>query len=141
MEFIDKLAWVRIENKKILSTRSKWKDAYYIPGGKREKITDTSGLTRLESDQQALVREIKEEPDVDIVPATIKFMGEFKTQAHGKALGTLVRMRCYTADYTGELKPCAEVEEIVWLKHEGKTKSSPVDIIIMDWLYNKKMID
>ena len=141
MEFIDKLAWVRIENKKILSTRSKWKDAYYIPGGKREKITDTSGLTRLESDQQALVREIKEELDVDLVPATIKFMGEFKTQAHGKALGTLVRMRCYTADYTGDLKPSGEIEEMVWLAHSDKEKTAPVDIIIMDWLHKKGLID
>jgi len=34
--FIDKLAWIYIKDKKILSTRSQSKDTYYIPGGKRE---------------------------------------------------------------------------------------------------------
>ncbi len=33
---IDKIAYIRIENGKILSTRSKGKTKYYIPGGKRE---------------------------------------------------------------------------------------------------------
>ena len=33
---IDKIAWIRLEDGKILSTRSRGKDVYYIPGGKRE---------------------------------------------------------------------------------------------------------
>lgn len=33
---IDKLAWVYLKDKMILSTRSKRNDTYYIPGGKRE---------------------------------------------------------------------------------------------------------
>lgn len=48
MELIDKLAWIYIKDKKILSTRSKGKDAWYIPGGKRELG---------ESDHEALFRE------------------------------------------------------------------------------------
>jgi 8-oxo-dGTP diphosphatase len=48
---IDKLAWIYIENKHLLSTRSKGKDTYYIPRGKRELG---------ETDQEALLREIKE---------------------------------------------------------------------------------
>lgn len=38
--FIDKLAWVYLKDKMILSTRSKKNDTYYIPCGKRE--TDES---------------------------------------------------------------------------------------------------
>ncbi len=140
-DLIDKVAWIEIENRKLLSTRSKWKDKYYIPGGKREKVADISGLTRLESDQQTLIREIKEELDVDILPQTIKFMGEFKAQAHGKPQGVFVRMRCYTADYTGQLKPSGEVEEIFWLVHEDKEKSSHVDVLILDYLHKKGLID
>lgn len=35
---IDKIAYIRVENGKILSTRSKGRKKYYIPGGK-EKAT------------------------------------------------------------------------------------------------------
>ena len=34
---IDKLGWIYIKNKKLLGVRSKGKDVYYIPGGKRER--------------------------------------------------------------------------------------------------------
>lgn len=56
MRIIDKLAWIAIDNKMVLSTRSFGKDKFYIPGGKRE-----AG----ESDEQALLREIKEELNVE----------------------------------------------------------------------------
>tara|TARA_B110000091_G_C13636844_1_gene399494 strand:- start:354 stop:515 length:162 start_codon:yes stop_codon:yes gene_type:complete len=46
---IDKIAFIEIQEGKILSTKSKGKTKYYIPGGKRE-----SG----ESDEQTLIREI-----------------------------------------------------------------------------------
>jgi len=41
MTRIDKIAWIRVEDGKILSTRSRGKDVYYLPGGKREP--DESG--------------------------------------------------------------------------------------------------
>ena len=37
MKSIDKLAWIELQNKSILSTKSFGKDKFYIPGGKREK--------------------------------------------------------------------------------------------------------
>ncbi|MEK6909452.1 MAG: NUDIX domain-containing protein, partial [Candidatus Aenigmatarchaeota archaeon] len=82
MDIIDKLAWVRIEDRKILVTRSKGKDVWYIPGGKREQG---------ESDQEALIREIREELSVDLILETIKYVGTFKAQAHGKPEGVLVQ--------------------------------------------------
>ncbi len=107
MTFIDILAWIEIKNKKLLFSLSKGKDKYYIPGGKREGN---------ESDKEALIREIKEELSVDLVPKTIKFLQEFSAQAHGKPEGTFVRIRCYTAEYRGQIKPDNEIEEVVWLK-------------------------
>jgi 8-oxo-dGTP diphosphatase len=128
---IDKLAWIHIENKRLLSTRSRGKDIYYIPGGKREPG---------ESDEQALLREVKEELDVDLLRDTITFLGTFEAQAHGKEEGTLVRMTCYTADFSGELRASAEVEEALWLDYKDKDKSSPVDQIIFDWLKDRQLI-
>jgi 8-oxo-dGTP diphosphatase len=36
MKEIDKIAFIETENGQILSTKSKGKSKYYIPGGKRE---------------------------------------------------------------------------------------------------------
>ena len=41
--------------------------------------------------------------------------GVFEAQAHGKPEGTMVRMTCFTADYTGALQASEEVEELKWV--------------------------
>ncbi len=129
---IDKLAFIEIQNRKILQTRSFGKDKWYIPGGKREEN---------ETDQQTLIREIKEELQIDLIPETITYYGTFEAQAHGKSEGTLVRMTCYTAKYQGELKPNAEIEKIDWFNYSRREDISPVDKIIFDDLKNKSLID
>ncbi|MFA5962079.1 MAG: NUDIX domain-containing protein [Parcubacteria group bacterium] len=130
-QFIDKLAYIHLKDEKVLETLSKGKDTWYIPGGKREKD---------ETDQEALIREIKEELCVDLVPDTIKHYGTFETQAHGKPLGTVVRMTCCTADYKGELKPDAEIEKMAFFTYSQKPMTSPVDHLIFDDLYSKGLI-
>lgn len=122
---IDKLALIEIKNQKILSTRTRGKDIYYIPGGKRENG---------ESDTEALIREISEELTVKLIPSSITFFGEFRAQAHGHPEGTLVNMRCYIASYTGSLQAAAEIEELTWLSYVDKYRVSPVDQIIFDHL-------
>lgn len=46
---IDKIAWIHLENGAILSSRSRGKDVYYIPGGKREPGEVTSTLSSARS--------------------------------------------------------------------------------------------
>ncbi len=123
---IDKIAWIRLQDGAILSSRSRGKDIYYLPGGKREPG---------ESDIDTLVREIHEELSVAIVADSIEHVGTFHAQAHGHPEGTMVRMTCYTADYQGVLRPDNEIEEIVWLTHADRHRVSPVDQIIFDHLY------
>lgn len=131
MQWIDKLAWIYIEDRKVLSTRSRGKDTWYFPGGKRE-----TG----ESDEEALVREIKEELTVDLLPESLQFFGKFEAQAHGHAEGITVVMTCYLANYQGVLNPDAEIEELAWLTYADKSKSSAVDQIIFDYLKNHNFI-
>ncbi|MFC7546591.1 NUDIX domain-containing protein [Plantactinospora sp. GCM10030261] len=126
MTVIDKVAWIRLEGGAILSSRSRGKDVYYIPGGKRE-----TG----ESDIDTLIREIREELSVDIVADTARPAGTFQAQAHGHPDGTMVRMSCYTADYRGILRPSSEIAEMVWLTHADRDRVSPVDRIIFDHLH------
>ena len=132
MKEIDKIAFIYIKDGKILSTLSKGKDTYYIPGGKREEN---------ETDEQTLIRECKEELTIDIRKETIKYYGTFEAQAHGKAEGILVRMTCYMADFEGELKPDSEIQEMIWLDYSNlNVKISPVDQLIFKDLYDKGFI-
>ncbi len=132
MKKIDKLAWLYIDNRKVLSTRSKGKDTFYFPGGKRETN---------ESDAAALIREIKEELTVDLLPGSLKFFGTFEAQAHGHAAGIQVTMTCYEAHYNGTLKANAEIDEIVWLTFADKERSSAVDQLIFDYLKEHDLVD
>ncbi|MGC7102010.1 NUDIX hydrolase [Amycolatopsis lurida] len=126
MTAIDKIAWIRLESGRILSTRSRGKDVYYLPGGKREPG---------ETDVQTLVREIDEELTVAIAPASAVCVGTFQGQAHGHTTGIEVRMTCYTAEYQGTLAPSSEIEELVWLGYADRDRVSPVDQIIFDHLH------
>lgn len=129
---IDKLAWIELKNKSILSTRSYGKDKYYIPGGKRE-IGET--------DEQTLIREIQEELNVTVDSKTLQYIGTFEAQSHGHAEGVIVKMTCYSGQYSGELKASSEIEEIKWLNFSDKDKISEVDKLIFDSLHKNNLLD
>ena len=132
MKEIDKIAWIYLKDNKILSTLSKGKNKFYIPGGKRE-----TG----ETDAQTLLREIKEELTVDIIPSSIKPMGIFTAQSDGATIGINVKMTCYFANYEGELKASSEIEKIVWLTFSDLDKISAVDKLIFQFLHSKELLD
>ncbi|RNI29132.1 NUDIX hydrolase [Rufibacter latericius] len=131
METIDKLAWIEIKDGHILSSRSKGRTKYYIPGGKREPS---------ENDFTALSREIKEELTVDLVEETVNYFGTFQAQADNHAEGVEVKMTCYTGAYKGTIQPASEIEEVVWLSYADREKVSPVDQIIFDWLKEEELL-
>lgn len=130
--YIDKLAFIFIKDKKVLSTLSKGKDAWYIPGGKREGK---------ESDIEALIREVKEELSVDLQPKTISYYGTFQAQAHGKPIGVKVRMTCYTAHFEDVLKANNEIEKIDFFDSTTQEPLSPVDYLIFADLKEKNLIN
>ncbi|MBT8281959.1 MAG: NUDIX domain-containing protein [Muriicola sp.] len=125
---IDKLAWVRVENKRILCVRSQGKELFYIPGGKREKG---------ESDVMALSREIREELQVKLDTGSFTFLENFEAQADSMPAGILVRMRCYESSYTGTLQPDSEIAEMQWLDYNEREKVSKVAQLVFDYLKNQ----
>jgi len=129
---IDKLAWLHIENKKLLAVRSHDKTLFYIPGGKRELG---------ESDEQALTREIKEEISVDIYQNSIKYAERFSAQADSKNEGIIVKLTCYYADHEGELKPDSEIAELRFLTSTDKELCSLATLKVIDWLYKRDLIE
>ncbi len=128
---IDKLGWIFLQDSRVLCARSKGKDTYYVPGGKREPG---------ETDAEALIREIEEELSVRLKPDTIAPFGTFEAQAHGKAEGVVVKISCYTAEYEGELTPASEIEEIAWLSYGDRDKISAVTQILFDRLHELNLI-
>ena len=131
MHLIDKLAWIEIQDNRILLTRSYGKDKYYIPGGKRE---------RGETDEQALIREISEELSVTIDESSLQSVGIFQAQAHGQPEGVFVKMTCYSAGYTGEIKASSEIESIKWLTYSDKDQVVGVDKLIFDHLKQNELL-
>lgn len=123
-DLIDTVAWVRIENGTILCARPHGKDIFYIPGGKREGA---------ESDLQALLREITEELTVTLQPETVQHVGTYEAdQPHGHPDGAVVRMSCYTGDYTGTLVPSSEIDELAWFSYADRPAVPPVDQLLFD---------
>lgn len=131
MKEIDKIALIEIQDQKILSTRSKGKDIFYLPGGKREGD---------ETDAETLIREIKEELDVAIEEKSIEYIGTFKAQSHGRAEGIIVKMTCYKATYKNTPKASSEIEEIKWLTSNDMDIISEVDKKIFSFLKGQHKI-
>ncbi|WP_211290620.1 NUDIX hydrolase [Actinoalloteichus hoggarensis] len=128
---VDKVAWIRLEDRRVLSARTRGRDVFYFPGGKRE-----AG----ESDLQTLVREIREELAVDVVPDTARHLGTFEAQAHGRPAGDLVRLTCYTAEVVGTPTASAEIEEIAMLSYADRERVSAVDKIVFDRLHEQDLL-
>lgn len=116
---IDTVAWVLIRDGRILCGRPAGKDEFYIPGGKREGA---------ETDLQTLIREIREELTVDLLPGTVAHAGTYEAPIPG----VLVRMACYTADYTGTIAVSSEIEEIDWFDYSDRPRVPPVDQLLFD---------
>lgn len=120
---IDTVAWVRIEDGRILCARPQGKDVFYIPGGKREGA---------ESDLETLLREIKEELTVLLDPETVAHVGTYEAGMSGFPEGAVVRMACYTAEYRGDLIPSSEIEEVAWFSYADRDQVPPVDQLLFD---------
>jgi 8-oxo-dGTP diphosphatase len=120
---IETVAWVRVTDGRILCARSRGKDVFYIPGGKRE-----AGETELDT----LLREIKEELTVDLLPDTARHIGTYQEQAHAQADGVVVLMSCYTADHQGTPAASSEIEELAWLGYAERDRVAPVDQLLFD---------
>lgn len=128
MTIIDKIAWIHLADGHVLGARSRGKDVFYLPGGKREPG---------ESDRDTLVREIHEELGVVILPETAHHLGTFYDQAHGRAEDVTVRVTCYTAEHQGTPAPDSEIEETAWLNHHHRGQVSPVNQLVLDHLHDR----
>jgi len=104
MKKIFKAALALIRDNKVLMAKNFYVDKYYIPGGTIEQN---------ETEKETLIREIKEELSVDIIKDSLKYFGTFEDVATTQP-DSIVQVRLYLGEVSGELKPNSEVEKLGW---------------------------
>lgn len=111
----EKIALLDIKDGRVLVAHSKDRDVSFIPGGKRERIkVQENGIIveRWETDAETLIREIREEMGVQLIPDAIQYYGTIEDQAHDRPEGDRVRVIVYKASYSGDLHPGAEIDRL-----------------------------
>jgi 8-oxo-dGTP diphosphatase len=103
---IHKAAGIIIKDRKLLVERSKNKQFFIAPGGSIEEG---------ETAPEALVRELKEEFDIDVAEEDLEEFGTFYDQAAGQEHLTFREDVFWVRKWEGEPTPSSEVEEIAWL--------------------------
>ena len=107
---IHKAAGIIIKDRRLLVERSKGKDVFVAPGGKLE-LGETS--------TQAVIRELKEEFQLDISENDLEEFGTFYAEAAGSHnTGKKLRMDVFIVKGASEIVPDSEVEEIRWISSE-----------------------
>lgn len=128
---IDAIAWIYIQDQKLLCVRTKGKDAFYLPGGKREPG---------ESDEATLVREVQEELNVTLDPKTITWFQTYEADAHGYRPGTQVRLTCYQAEFSGTIQPSGEIAELAWMGSGESDRCAPANQRVINDLWHQGLI-
>ena len=98
-------ALIRDNDGRVLLVRKRGTAAFMQPGGKRD-----AG----ESDVAALSREIVEELGCRVVESSAQALGVFDCVAANEP-GFQVRAAVYAVDVEGEVRPQAEIDQVVWV--------------------------
>ena len=60
-------------------------------------------------------------------------MGTYEAdEPSGHPDGAVVRMSCYTGDYSGTLTPSSEIDEFAWFSFADRPRVPPVDQLLFD---------
>ena len=119
------VAGIIIKDRKVLMCRSHGKELYYLPGGKLE-----AGETEID----AIIRECKEEINIDLLPSSIEKFCRFEADAYGFPEPRTVVMNCYNFNYTGEISAQAEIDDIFWAGPEDAHKLAPAAKVLLEML-------
>lgn len=109
---------VVINQGKLLLAYSKNKNAWYLPGGKIE-----AGETAIHS----LIREIKEELNLDIHPSELTYYGHITAPAYGEAPHILMEQECFLYQVSASIHPGNEIDAIAYFD-EASYKQQPAQV-------------
>lgn len=121
-----------IKDKRILVARSDNNTIFFLPGGARNKS---------ESQEDALIREVKEELNLNIEQNSICFLASFKSPTFEDPKNYDVILNCFTGKSKGLIKPSSEVKQIDWFTYNDRDKVSPADQMVFDYLKKINLIE
>lgn len=132
MKVIRKVALAYIKERKVIMVRTRDKNVFYNLGGKYEEN---------ETDEDCLIREVKEEVGADIDKNSLEFLHEFTNIAHGKDDTKLI-IRLYKGDLLKRPMPSSEIAEIGYFNSNANPEQvSFMGVDIIKWLKRHKLID
>ncbi|HVM90126.1 MAG TPA: NUDIX domain-containing protein [Puia sp.] len=92
-----------IQSRKLLLAFSSNKKAWYLPGGK---------VDHGETSTQALVREIREELNINLNKDDLLFYTHITAPAFGEKKGIIMEQDCYLYDLTETPSPSSEIRQV-----------------------------
>ena len=125
---------VVVANKKLLLAFSKNKKAWYLPGGK---------VHYGETAQQCLVREIKEELNVDIAANELQFYCHITAPAFGEA-GLIMEQDCYRYNLKETPQPGNEIGAVDYFdlqSYQQQPQQVPGVLLVFKYLLQDHLAD
>lgn len=127
-----KCTFIYIRNNQVLVVRNKGNHIFFLPGGSKENK---------ESRKKALIREIKEELEVNLIPNTIKYITSIRSPTYEDPVNSDVIMHCYFGKYEGFLQASNEVCEFKWINYADKNITSQADKLVLNYLKKHSFIE
>lgn len=122
---------VVLQDRKLLLAYSKRKQAFYLPGGKLDEGEDAV---------TALIREIKEELTIDILPDELAFYYHISAPAYGEQPTVIMEQDCFL--YTLKSAPVAnaEIEDIRYFTF-GEFRNESIQVPGVELLFRQLVTD
>jgi 8-oxo-dGTP diphosphatase len=108
-------------DRRLLLVRVRDNPHWYLPGGKIEP-PETPG--------QAVVREVAEELQIELVDSTLEYKFTVVGPAYRQAGD--VQLLCFSAEWRNDPKPSGEVRDVAWLGEESFTLFAPAVQVLFD---------
>ena len=124
-----------VKDRRLLLAYSKNKQAFYLPGGKSD--ADETTLA-------ALVREIREELNVNLAPQDLQFYSHVTAPAFGEETGIIMEQDCFIGNLPAEPNPAAEIGALEYfstLSYKDQPQQVPGVIQVMRQLQQDNLID
>jgi 8-oxo-dGTP pyrophosphatase MutT (NUDIX family) len=124
-----------IKNRKLLLAFSRNKKAWYLPGGKIDAGETTSA---------GLIREIKEELNIDLDASGLEYYTHVSAKAFGEKENVIMEQDCFIYDLQQDPNPTAEIEALNYFDtatYKLEPAQVPGVIMVMQQLKKDNLID
>ena len=122
---------VALQDRKLLLAYSKRKQAFYLPGGKLDEGEDAV---------TALIREIKEELSIAVLPDELVFYCHISAPAYGELPPVIMEQDCFL--YTLKSTPVANAEiDAIHFFSYGEFRNELIQVPGVELLFRQLVID